>query len=284
MKENICKAVLRRRGLRRGALYALKVLLGLVIIFPIIICILFALKTNRELMGTTGLDLLPHNPTLENFTWVMESVPIGTYLLNTFIQCAIVIVCQLAFCSCAAYALVFFRFKGKNLIFSVILMTMMIPADVVVITNYIQIQHWNLTDTHLGMALPALVGGMGIFLMRQFYLTIPRDLKDAADIDGCSDIGFFLRIAMPLSAPSMASLAIYEFIIIYNRYFWPLLVTTSNRMRTVQIGMAMLEGGEAGQTAHVLAGAALCIVPAVLVFIVGQPYLIKGMTEGSVKG
>ena len=113
MKENICKAVLRRRG----ALYALKVLLGLVIIFPIIICILFALKTNRELMGTTGLDLLPHNPTLENFTWVMESVPIGTYLLNTFIQCAIVIVCQLAFCSCAAYALVFFRFKGKNLIF-----------------------------------------------------------------------------------------------------------------------------------------------------------------------
>ena len=167
MKENICKAVLRRRGLRRGALYALKVLLGLVIIFPIIICILFALKTNRELMGTTGLDLLPHNPTLENFTWVMESVPIGTYLLNTFIQCAIVIVCQLAFCSCAAYALVFFRFKGKNLIFSVILMTMMIPADVVVITNYIQIQHWNLTDTHLGMALPALVGGMGIFLKSQ---------------------------------------------------------------------------------------------------------------------
>lgn len=141
MKENICKAVLRRRGLRRGALYALKVLLGLVIIFPIIICILFALKTNRELMGTTGLDLLPHNPTLENFTWVMESVPIGTYLLNTFIQCAIVIVCQLAFCSCAAYALVFFRFKGKNLIFSVILMTMMIPADVALRTSCENLAH-----------------------------------------------------------------------------------------------------------------------------------------------
>ena len=125
---------------------------------------------------------------------------------------------------------------------------------------------------------------MGIFLLRQFYLTLPRELKEAADIDGCSNMGFFFRIALPLSVPSLASLAIYEFIHIYNRYFWPLLVTNRDQMRTVQIGMAMLQEGESGKTTHILAGAALCIVPAVIVFIIGQKYLVKGMTSGAVKG
>ena len=193
-------------------------------------------------------------------------------------------ICQLIFCSLAAYALTFFQFRGKGFLFTAILVTMMIPGDVVIITNYIQIQQWGLTDTHLGMALPYLIGGMGIFLMRQFYLTLPQDLKDAADIAGCSDMGFFFRVAPPLSIPSLSSLAIYEFIPIYNRYFWPLLVTNTDAMRTVQIGMAMLDGGESGKTTHVLAGAALCIIPAVIVFIIGQKYLIKGMTAGAVKG
>lgn len=214
----------------------------------------------------------------------MDSIPIGKYLLNTLIQCAIVIVCQVILCSFAAYALVFFDFRLKKALFAMILATMMIPGDVVIITNYIQIQHWHLTDTHIGMALPYLVGGMGIFLLRQFYLTLPRELKEAADIDGCSNMGFFFRIALPLSVPSLASLAIYEFIHIYNRYFWPLLVTNRDQMRTVQIGMAMLQEGESGKTTHILAGAALCIVPAVIVFIIGQKYLVKGMTSGAVKG
>lgn len=273
-----------KRKAKRVASYLLKVVLGLVIISPVIICLSFALKPATELMGVGYAKLFPENPTLENFKWVISEVPVLTYLKNTMIQCALVIVSQLALCSAAAYALTFFDFKGKNLLFTIILTSMMIPGDVVVITNYIQIQHWNLTDTHFGMAVPYFVGGMGIFLMRQFYLTLPRDLKDAADIDGCGDMGFFFRIAVPLSVPSLASLAIYEFIAIYNRYFWPLLVTSSDSMRTVQIGMAMLNSGESGKPSYVLAGAAMCIIPAVIVFIIGQKYLIKGMTAGAVKG
>lgn len=284
MEATLIRRSCTEKAVKHWVAYGLKILLGLLIIFPVIICVCYALKSSQELMGTTGLDFLPKNPTMENFIWVIQSIPIGTYLFNTLIQCAIVIVCQIIFCSFAAYALVFFKFKLKNFLFTMILVTMMIPGDVVIITNYIQIQRWHLTDTHLGMALPYLIGGMGIFLMRQFYLTLPRDLRDAADIDGCSDMGFFFRIALPLSIPSLASLAIYEFISIYNRYFWPLMVTNTDRMRTVQIGMAMLEGGESGKTTHILAGAALCIVPAVVVFIVGQKYLIKGMTAGAVKG
>lgn len=274
---------LKRHGGRWSA-YALKVFLGLVIISPILICLSFSLKSPSELMGAGSVSLLPRQPTLENFTWVMSHIPIFTYLKNTLIQCAIVIVAQLILCSAAGYALTFFNFRGKDILFTLILLTMMIPGDVVIITNYIQIQHWGLTDTHFGMAVPYLVSGMGVFLMRQFYLTLPRDLKDAAAIDGCSDMGFFIRIAIPLSVPSLASLAIYEFIAIYNRYFWPLLVTNSDAMRTVQIGMAMLSDGESGKPTYILAGAAMCIIPAVIVFIIGQKYLIKGMTAGAVKG
>ena len=273
-----------RRESKRRVGYALKVLLGLLICFPIIICILFALKSNSEMLTSGATDLIPKNPTLENFAWVIDHVPVFTYLKNTLIQCGLVIICQIIFCSLAAYGLAFFEFKGKAFLFALILTTMMIPGDVVIITNYIQMQHWHLTDTHIGMALPYLISGMGIFLMRQFYLTLPHDLKDAADIDGCSDMGFFFRIALPLSVPSLASLAIYQFILIYNRYFWPLLVTNSDRMRTVQIGMAMLQMEETGRIPDILAGAALCIIPAVIIFIVGQKYLIKGMTAGAVKG
>ncbi len=284
MENNIQSRSRRKRRAQFLAGYALKVLLGLVIVFPIIVCLLYSIKSPAELMSPGGMGLAVKDPTLENFEWVMDSIPIGKYLLNTLIQCAIVIVFQIILCSFAAYALVFFKFRLKSTMFALILATMMIPGDVVIITNYIQIQHWHMTDTHVGMALPYLVGGMGIFLLRQFYLTLPRDLKEAAEIDGCSDMGFFFRIALPLSVPSLASLAIYEFIHIYNRYFWPLLVTNRDKMRTVQIGMAMLEQGESGKTTHILAGAALCIIPAVIVFIIGQKYLVKGMTSGAVKG
>lgn len=284
MENNIQSRSRRKRRAQFLAGYALKVLLGLVIVFPIIVCLLYSIKSPAELMSPGGMGLAVKDPTLENFEWVMDSIPIGKYLLNTLIQCAIVIVFQIILCSFAAYALAFFKFRLKSTMFALILATMMIPGDVVIITNYIQIQHWHMTDTHVGMALPYLMGGMGIFLLRQFYLTLPRELKEAAEIDGCSDMGFFFRIALPLSVPSLASLAIYEFIHIYNRYFWPLLVTNRDKMRTVQIGMAMLEQGESGKTTHILAGAALCIIPAVIVFIIGQKYLVKGMTSGAVKG
>lgn len=264
--------------------YLLKVLLGIFICAPIIICLMLSLKDPHEFLTASPTNLISEHPSLDNFKWIMDNVSIGTYLKNTLIQCLIVIVAQLILCSFAAYALVFFEFTGKKLAFTLILIHMMIPGDVIIITNYIQMQHWHLTDTHLGMALPYLVGGMGIFLMRQFYLTLPKELKEASELDGCSDMGFFFRIALPLSVPSLSSLAIYEFIVIYNRYFWPLLVTNSDKMRTIQIGMAMLASGESGKISHVLAGASLCILPAVLIFVIGQRYLIKGMTAGSVKG
>ena len=120
--------------------------------------------------------------------------------------------------------------------------------------------------------------------MRQFYLSIPSEFKEAATIDGCGDIGFFARIAVPLSVPSIISLAIYEFIMIYNQYFWPLLVNTKDSMYTIQIGMSMLVGHESDEVGRVLAGAIICIIPSTTIFVIGQKYLVQGMTAGAIKG
>ena len=266
--------------------YAVKILIGCLICAPLLVCFCSAIKTEAEVVNSMGLQALipPVTPTIENFIAVVTRVPMHKFLLNTLIQCATVIISQVIFCSLAAYALTYFEFKGKNLLFTFVLTTMMIPGDVVIIANYIQIQKWNLTNTHLGMALPMLIGGMGIFLMRQYYLTLPRDLREAADIDGCGDLGFFFRIALPLSIPSLAALSIREFITVYNRYFWPLLVTNTEHMRTIQLAVATLKDAEFNSTAQDMACAACCIIPVVLVFVIGHRYIVKGMTAGAVKG
>ena len=266
--------------------YAIKILIGCLICAPLLVCFCSAIKTESEVVNSLGWAAMipPTNPTIENFVAVLTRVPMHVFMMNTLIQCAVVIVSQVIFCSLAAYALTYFDFKGKNILFTFILTTMMIPGDVVIVANYIQIQKWNLTNTHLGMALPMLIGGMGIFLMRQYYLTLPRDLREAADIDGCGDLGFFFRIALPLSIPSLAALSIREFITVYNRYFWPLLVTNTQNMRTIQLAVATLKDAEFNSTAQDMACAACCIVPVVLVFAIGHKYIVKGMTAGAVKG
>lgn len=280
------KSFVTKKRIKSWCSYASKVIVGLFIIFPVLVCICSALKTESQLLTSRGweLILLPANPTLENFIEAWTTIPLGKFLMNTAIQCTIVIISQVILCSFAAYALVFFDFKGKELLFAFILFTMMIPGDVVIISNYIQIQAWHLTDTHLGMALPHLVGGMGIFLMRQFYLTIPHELRDAAAVDGCGDFRFFMSVALPLSIPSLSALSIREFVIIYNRYFWPLLVTNKEAKRTIQLGIALLRSNEFVQVTLDMASAAICIIPVVFVFIIGQKYIIKGMTAGAVKG
>ena len=280
------KKSLSKKAAKYWAGYAVKIIIGCLICAPLLVCFCSAVKTEAEVVNSLGWQALipPATPTIENFVAVLSRVPMHKFLLNTLIQCATVIVSQVIFCSLAAYALTYFEFKGKNLLFTFILTTMMIPGDVVIIANYIQIQKWNLTNTHIGMALPMLIGGMGIFLMRQYYLTLPRDLREAADIDGCGDLGFFFRIALPLSVPSLAALSIREFITVYNRYFWPLLVTNTENMRTIQLAVATLKDAEFNSTAQDMACAACCIVPIVLVFVIGHKYIVKGMTAGAVKG
>ena len=267
-----------------GALfYLLKVLIALAIICPVLYAISASFMTNADLASWPP-RFLPSAGTTNNYRMALRSVPLFRFLLNSFIVCAIVIAAQVVTASCTAYAFSFFEFKGRKILFLVVLMTMMIPQDATIIANYLTISKLHLTDTYTALVLPYLTAAMGIFLMRQYYLTVPKELKEAATIDGCGYVRFLVNILMPISTPAIASLCIYVFIQTYNQFLWPLLVTNTMDKRTVQVGMQMLQNSEAVEYGIVLAGAVMILIPSVLVFIIGQKYLIKGMTAGAVKG
>lgn len=263
--------------------FAIKLAIGLIFVSPLIIGFCFSFQTEKEL-STYPLKLITSAPTLQNYIEVFQSVPLFTYLKNSAIVCVVAISAQIIIACLAAYGFVFFEFPFKKILFSLVLVSTMIPGEVVVITNYTTIQNLNLTNTYTGLVITSLISGMSIFLFRQYFLTLPRDFRDAAEIDGCGDMGFLFHVVLPLSVPTIASLAVYLFVQIYNQYFWPLLVTNSSEMRTVQIGISFLVTGDTLNYGHILAGAVVAIIPAALIYIFGQDYIVKGMTAGGVKG
>ena len=233
----------KKRQLRGGGSYALKVLIGLLFISPMIIGLLFSFQSDSQL-GAAPLRLITENPTIENYIEVFRKVPLLHYLKNTAVVCVVAICAQIVFSSLAAYAFVYFDFPLKKQLWTLILMTMMVPGEVVVITNYVTAQNLHLINTYAGLFITSMISGTAIFMMRQYYMQLPKDFKEAAVLDGCGDIGFLFRVATPLSIPTISALAVYLFVHIYNAYFWPLLVTNKDTMRTIQIGISFLVTGD----------------------------------------
>lgn len=273
----------KKRQLRGGGSYALKVLIGLLFISPMIIGLLFSFQSDSQL-GAAPLRLITENPTIENYIEVFRKVPLLHYLKNTAVVCVVAICAQIVFSSLTAYAFVYFDFPLKKQLWTLILMTMMVPGEVVVITNYVTAQNLHLINTYAGLFITSMISGTAIFMMRQYYMQLPKDFKEAAVLDGCGDIGFLFRVATPLSIPTISALAVYLFVHIYNAYFWPLLVTNKDTMRTIQIGISFLVTGDIISYGQILAGAMVAILPSVIAYIFGQDYIIKGMTAGGIKG
>ena len=273
----------KKRQLRGGGSYALKVLIGLLFISPMIIGLLFSFQSDSQL-GAAPLRLITENPTIENYIEVFRKVPLLHYLKNTAVVCVVAICAQIVFSSLAAYGFVYFDFPLKKQLWTLILMTMMVPGEVVVITNYVTAQNLHLINTYAGLFITSMISGTAIFMMRQYYMQLPKDFKEAAVLDGCGDIGFLFRVATPLSIPTISALAVYLFVHIYNAYFWPLLVTNKDTMRTIQIGISFLVTGDIISYGQILAGAMVAILPSVIAYIFGQDYIIKGMTAGGIKG
>ncbi len=282
--SHIVTAAAPKRKWKERAGFWLKFLLGLFFISPLLIGFVFSFVPSEYLNNLPALQTILDNLTLDNYRFILDYIPIFRFLSNSFIVCAIIILVQVLLSSFAAYAFSFFKFRGSKVLFQLILVAMMIPAEVTVIANYLTIQNWNLINTYIGLCATSLLGGTSIFMMRQSYMQIPKELKEASLVDGCGDMRFLFKIAMPLTIPTIASLAIFLFISAYNMYFWPMLIAQNTDMQTIQIGMAMLVGTENVEYGHVLAGAMISIVIPIAAFIIGQDYLIKGMTSGAVKG
>lgn len=259
-----------------------KVLLGIVYICPVALAVIYSIHPSMD-FALGNLSLIPEEPTLENYLYVLQNIPMFSYFKNTFIMIAICLPCQMILNMVAAYVFSYYNFPGKNFLFAVFLTAMMIPGEVIVISNYITVQRLQLINTYLGLTITNLVGVGGIFMLRQHMMSLPRELWEAAKIDGCGKIKYMVKVIFPLSKTVVAALSITAFIGIYGEYLWPLLVTTDDRYHTLQIGMAALMQGNGNRFGIVLAGAVLSATIPILVFILCQDKIVEGMTAGAVK-
>lgn len=274
---------MNKRKRKKFILTILSIITGLVIVFPLLYALSLSFMSPAE-MTQYPHKIIPSMPTLDNFKTALNTVPLLKFIANSFVVSLAVTVGQVITASLASYAFAFYDFKGKNLLFLMVLSTMMIPAETTVISNFLTVSSWGWNDSLKVLIVPFLTSAMGIFLMRQFYLTIPKEIREAAKIDGCGNLKFLFRILIPISKPAIASLSIYVFINTWNQYLWPLLTINNGNNRTVQIGISMLQYSEGSSYGVVLAGAILILIPSVIVFMLGQKQLVEGMTAGVVKG
>jgi sn-glycerol 3-phosphate transport system permease protein len=206
----------------------------------------------------------------------------GTWSTASWSRAASVL--QIITASLAGYAFSFMKFRWNGIAFALFMSTMMVPWEVTMIPNFLMIRNAGLTNSYAALMLPFAATAFGTFLLRQFFLTIPRDLEDAARIDGCGRFRFLWSVVLPVSRPGLITLGSYTFLTVWNQYLWPLLVTDSREMRTVQIGIRYLMNEEGRQSHLIMAGVIIFLVPAALLLLWGQRYLVKGLMAGAVKG
>ena len=274
---------LRRRRIRQTVLVALNIVMALFMLFPLLYAVSVSIMPSSELF-TMDMNLIPQNPTFENYVRALTQVPLGRFILNSFLVAGTITIGQIITCSLAAFAFAFLNFKGKNVLFMLVMATMMVPGEATIISNYLTVSSLGILDTYIVLILPYLSSAMGIFLFRQFYLSFPMSLYDSAKLDGCGNLRFVDKILIPLTKSAIGAMAIYTFINSWNMYMWPLLVTGSAEMRTVQIGISMLESVDAQSITLMMAGVVTIIIPSMVIFVVGQKQLIRGMFSGAVKG
>lgn len=264
-------------------LILLNIIAGMIIIAPILYAFSLSLMYSAEISQYPP-KLISSQPSLDNYKKALDMVPFSRFLMNSSIVCLFVTFGQMITCSLAAYAFAFFEFKGKKVLFIAVLATMMIPSEATIVSNYLTVSGLGWNDSLKVLVIPFLTSALGIFMIRQFYLTVPHELEQAAAIDGCNKYLYLTKILMPISKPVLASLGIYAFINTWNQYMWPLLTINNPEKRTVQIGISMLHFSEGNSYEIILAGALMIIIPSVIVFMIGQKKLIDGMITGAIKG
>ncbi len=264
---------------------ALKILLGVLFISPIFIGLIFSFVPDEELYALPTWRIIVENFTISNYVKVFNALPLVSYIKTSLIMCLMIITVQIVISSLSAYAFAFFKFRGKELLFTVVLIAMMIPSQVVTITNFLTIRRLGLLNTYLGLSIVSFAGGQSLFMFRQSYLSLPKEMKEAATVDGCTDMRYLWQFAIPLTLPSVASVSIMLFISAFNAYLWPLLVSRNPSKYTIQIGMAQMIGSDAIPTyGRMMAVAMVSLIIPIAAFLIGQDYLIEGMTKGAVKG
>ncbi|MCR8635504.1 MULTISPECIES: carbohydrate ABC transporter permease [Paenibacillus] len=269
--------------LQNTTIYIVLGIAAALMLYPILFTFSATFMTQAE-SSSYPPKLIPGGLYWENLLQVAKLVPIFKFITNSFMISTAIMIGQILTASLAAYAFAFLRFTGKTVLFALFLSTMMIPWEVTMIPNYLTIKSWGWLDSYEGLIIPFLASAFGTFLLRQFFLQLPSELFEAAKIDGCGHIRSFFRLVLPLSRPALATLGVYSFLTHWNMYLWPLLITNGEKMRTVQIGISMLQFEEMTSWNLVLAGVTLVLLPSLLLLALGIKQLVRGITAGAVKG
>ena len=278
-----------RRGLKRlleqGLIYLVLIALSVLILSPLGWMVSTALKERQQIF-TYPPEWIPAPALWSNFRESLSVYPFWRYASNTLIIATLNVIGVLITASMAAYAFARLRFPGRDLIFMILLSTLMLPFAVLMIPRYIQFRELGWLDTWLPLIVPNWFGGsvFFIFLLRQFFRTIPRDLSDAAKIDGASEFRIYWQIVLPLSKPALAVVAVFVFLDTWNDFLAPLIYLTSPSKYTVSLGLAQFMGNYTTQWAYLMAASTLMIIPTIALFIVAQRYFVHGVVLTGVKG
>ena len=258
---------------------------GLLIAMPIIIAFFSSFKLPDDITNYPP-TLLPDVWTFENYVTAWTSKPFDRFFLNSVIQTGAIVVCQVLFSILAAYAFSFLEFPGRDLLFYLILGSLMVPFQLTFIPNFLLISDWGWANTYAGLAIPFLASAFGVFLLRQFFLTIPRDLHDSAIIDGASNWRFLWQILVPLSKGAISAFTIFSFLSAWSQYLWPLVITNDESMRTVQIGIRffLFDQERGADWGAIMAAAIIALLPTLLIFLIAQRQLVKGIAMTGLKG
>lgn len=268
--------------IRKWIVYTLLILSAGVLFFPLLFAVIASFLTSQELHSG---QYIPTSFNLENYILAFQSVPLVKFLMNSLIVSGLVMIGQLLLCSLAAYAIVFVPFRGRTFVFYLIVATLLIPWEATMIPNYLTMFQLELLSTYRALTLPFLTSAFGIFLLRQHFLTLPRELYESAQIDGCSRFRYFWAFALPLSRPVLIALGIYAFLTTWNMYLWPMLVSNDESVRTVQIGIKMMITQEASTAWNmVMAGVVIILLPTLLLLFFGLKYIRRGLMSGALKG
>ncbi len=220
----------------------------------------------------------------ENYVRAWNAVPFGRFFLNSIIVSTAITVGQLLICSLAAYSFANLTFKGKHFLFFMFLGTAMLPSEVLLIPNYLVMRQLGWIDTYAALTVPFLANAFTIFLLRQFFLTIPKELKDAALIDGCGHLRYLWGIVMPLSKPALLTAGLFTFMNSWNEYLWPLVVTNEEMMRTVQVGLAVFQTAWQTEWTQLMAASTFVTIPVIIFFLFVQRQFIEGISMTGING
>ncbi|MBR6098599.1 carbohydrate ABC transporter permease [bacterium] len=264
--------------------YLILILIAISMLYPFFVMVNLSFVKNDEIFNQAG-NLFYTGLTFENYKNVFVQIPLSRYFFNSLLVAAVTTVGQVLFASMAGYAFARLKFWGRDTIFLIILITMLIPPQVNIIPLFFLMREMHLIDTYWALILPGLFGGFGVFMMRQYFLNYPKDLEEAAKIDGCNLFESFFRIALPLALPTVVTLALFTFVTTWNSFMWPLIVTNSESMRTLPVGLAIFKGSfrEITLWGELLACSVICTIPVIGVFLLGKKYFINDIMQGGVK-